>query len=309
MQYLGKIVAKSYILYEAHIVKLFNQCENLVWRGRFFDKVSACKPRSQRVKEGQRNGGEPKTDVYVLLENTKTGLKEIIKISVKKDNAEFFANKLNATVAEDLLGCDWKNILIKNIKLIQERFTQQKITYFKNNRGVKDAFFTLGWKLEIINKSRKLSVPLILSQEEVIQLIYKGINQPDSKRNAVVFGKVEENSGIAEYLLKGDINKHQTVESIIKDLKFLDSYTPENLHLAFTANNYRFKANKADGDRHLAVSINWEVEEGRLKPNFDFNNPLAFTGQKDKMPLIKSCLSELDIKKIEDINFDEIKPL
>lgn len=302
-------MTKSYILYETHIVNLFNQCENLIWQGNFFDKVSACKPRSQRLIAGQGSGGEPKTDVYVLLENIGTGLKEIIKISVKQDNAEFFANKLTATVAEDLLGCDWKNILIKNINLIQEHFTRQKITYFKNIRGVKDAFFTLGWKLEIINKRRKLSVPLILDQEEVIQLIYKGVNQPDSKRNAIVFDKVEENSGIADYLLKGDIKKHQTVESIIKDLKFLDSYTPENLHLAFTANNYRFKANKADGDRHLVVSINWEVKEGRLKPNFDFSNPLCFTGQKDKMPLIKSCLSELGITKFDDIKIDEIKPL
>lgn len=298
------IVAKTYNSYELHIIDLFNKCENIIWNEKVFNKISACKPKAQG------GGGEPKTDVYVHLENTQTNDKEIIKISVKQSNAEFLANKLTAPVAEELFGCDWKEILIQSIESIKSKFQTQEIVYLKPKQGVEqDAFFTLGWKLEITNKARKLSTPLMLDQKEIMQIVYKGINQPESKRNAIVFDAIEENSGVAEYLLEGRIDTHATIESILKDLERLDNYMPENIHLVFTANNYRFKANKADGPRTLAVAIEWTVSDGRLKPHFLFDVPLKFKGEKDMMPLVKSCLEQLNIKSFEDIKINDIKPI
>lgn len=297
-------MAKTYSSYESHVIDLFNNCKEVNWKGIYFNKITACKPRAQG------GGGEPKTDVYVLLESTQHSLKEKIKISVKQDNSEFLANKLTAPVAEDLLGCDWENILIRSIDSIKERFKEQEIVYLKpRNSANQDAFFTLGWKLEITNKPRTLSSPLNLSTQEIVRVVYKGTNQPDIKRNAIVFDSVEENSGVAEYLLEGNINNHLTVGSIIDDLQELDSYIPENIHLVFTANNYRFNANKADGPRTLAVAIEWVVDGNRLKPNFIFNKPLRFKGETDMMPIVKSCLSQLNIQNFEDINIDRVKPI
>lgn len=298
------IVAKTYSSYELHIIDLFNNCENLIWNGKFFDRISACKPKAQG------GGGEPKTDVYVLLENTQEGFKKIIKISVKQNNAEFLANKLTAPVAEELFGCDWEKILIQSIDSIKSKFQMQEIVYLKPKQGTKqDAFITLGWKLEITNKARTLSTPLILDKKEIIQIVYKGINQPDRKRNAIVFGTIQENAGVAEYLLEGSLENHITIESILEDLQPLDSYTPSNIHLVFTANNYRFKANKADGPRTLAVAIEWTVDGSRLKPIFRFDVPLKFKGETDMMPIVKSCLKQLNIRDFDDINIDDIKPI
>lgn len=300
----GLVVVKTYNDYESHIVDLFNNCEKISWKGRSFNKVSACKPRAQG------GGGEPKTDVYVLLENTLSSFTDTIKISVKQDNAEFLANKLTATVAEELFGCDWKNIIIQSISPIRNRFEAQKIVYLKpKNSDNQDAFFTLGWKLEITNKPRKLSSPLSLNKQEIVRIVYKGTNQPDRMRNAIVFGSIEEDSGIAEYLLEGNINSHPTVDSILSDLQLLDTYVPGTIHLAFTANNYRFKADKADGARTLAIAIEWAVEGRRLKPTFNFNEPLRFQGETDMMPIVKSCLTQLDIESFDDIQINEIKPI
>ncbi len=116
---------KAYRDLEDYIVDLFNNIDGVIhWNNKTYDRIAACKPYPQR------GGGECKTDVYVLLNNTQEGTSDEIKISVKKDDAEFLANKLKAPVAEDLFGSDWKNILTDNInqiKNITEVYNVQKL--------------------------------------------------------------------------------------------------------------------------------------------------------------------------------------
>lgn len=301
------IVAKTYGSYEKRIIELFNKSEEITWNGKIFNKISACKPK------GQGKGGEPKTDVYVLLENTLSNDQDSIKISVKKNNSEFLANKLTMDAAKSILGDDWENIVLQAIESLKYKFEAQDLVYLKvvnkKEGPYEDAYFTLGWKLEITNKERELSIPFTADKKLITQVVYKGINQPYKMRDAVVFGAIKENSGIAEYLLEGSEDTHTTVESILYDLQRLDDYIPENIHIIFTANNYRFKANKADGPRTLAVAIKWIVSDGRLKPHFLFDVPLKVKGETDMMPIVKSCLEQLNIKSFEDIKIEDIKPI
>jgi len=81
-----------------------------------FDDVSACKPIIQS------GWGECKTDVYVALKRTCDSQEAEIKISVKKDDAEFLANKLTDSVAYDLLGENWSNILVESLQTIEAKF-------------------------------------------------------------------------------------------------------------------------------------------------------------------------------------------
>lgn len=292
---------RDYNKYEFHIINLFNQCKNLTWKGKVFNKISACKPRSQG------GGGEPKTDVYIFLESDQHEHKEEIKISLKQNNSEFLANKLTAVVAEDLLGSDWSNIIQTSVNSIKQDFLQTKIVYLKEQNGREDAYFTLGWKLEVTNKPRKLSSKLDLPSSQIVDIIYRGMNQPINKKNAIVFDNAKNNSGVAEYLLEGHILLHSNVETVIKDLKCLDGYIPNDIYLVFTANNYRLLADKADGPRALAVAIKWNIDQYRLKPEFIFNNPLMLKGETDMMPIIKLCLEYLDFKNIKEL--DRIMPL
>lgn len=67
--------------------------------------------------------GEPKTDIYVLLEDNDQTVE--VKISYKKENADFLENKTNALRAEQLFGSDWRNIIKKSTTSIQDN----KINY------------------------------------------------------------------------------------------------------------------------------------------------------------------------------------
>ncbi|EST57411.1 hypothetical protein I5E97_06095 [Proteus hauseri] len=289
---------------EDHIIELFNSFNGVLnWADESYNHVQAYKPHPRY------GGGECKTDVYVLLRNTDKNISSEIKISVKKDDADFLANKLTASVAEDLLGPNWSNILIENTKKITKKFKDiENLVCLKTRNNVSDAYFTLGWKLEVTNKERNLSVKLDLSNEEIIRVIFKGENQSIEKRNAIINGNIKENSGIAEYILYGNREKYRNAQSIIDDLINLEHYDAGDIYLVFTANNFRYQANKADGPRALAVAIEWLIKEGRLYPNFIFNQPLVFTGQRDMMPKIKSCLIALGINNFSDIDIEKIKP-
>ena len=187
---------KAYRDLEDYIVDLFNNTDGVVhWNNKTYNRIVACKPYPQK------GGGECKTDVYVLLNNIDEATVAEIKISVKKDDAEFLANKLTAPVAEDLLGSNWKQILTESIELIKERFTSKKndLAFLKQNSGENDANFTLGWKLEVTNKERTLSSPLKLTNNEIVKIIFKGENQTLEKKDAVIFSNtIQKNSGIAE---------------------------------------------------------------------------------------------------------------
>lgn len=297
---------KAYRDLEDYIVDLFNNVDGVVhWNNKIYNRIVACKPYPQK------GGGECKTDVYVLLNNIDEGTVAEIKISVKKDDAEFLANKLTAPVAEDLLGSNWKQILTESIDLIKDRFTSRKndLAFLKQKANEVDANFTLGWKLEITNKKRPLSSPLKLKNKEIIKIVFKGENQPIAKKNAVIFdGTIQENSGIAEYLISGNTDKYSNAQDVIDDLINLDTYNAGDIYLAFTANNFRYKANKADGARTLAIAVKWSVKNDRLSPEIIFDEPLIYQGERDMMPFIKQCLNQLKINDFSNIDIEKIKP-
>lgn len=297
---------KAYRDLEDHIINLFNSADGFIyWNNKRYNRVAACKPHPQG------GGGECKTDVYVLLNDDDNGATVEIKISVKKDDAEFLANKITETIAEDLLGQDWKQIIIKSIDSIKDNFINKKneLVFLKTKAGETDANFTLGWKLEVTNKPRTLSCPLNLKNDQIVKIIFKGENQVVKKKDAIIFNeRIQENSGIAEYIIYGNLDKYSNAQEVINDLVDLNSYTAENIHLVFTANNFRYKANKADGARTLAIAVEWSVKGNRLSPKIIFDQPLLYQGERDMMPRIQQCLIQLGIKSYSDIDIESIKP-
>ena len=283
---------------EDQIIDLFNKTNSLSWKGNIYDQISACKPTPQ-------GGGECKTDIFISLKNSQDiNLIENLKISVKQQNAEFYGNKLTDDAALTLLGPNWKTILIRSIAQLIPTFQTQTIVATKPKRNPTDAYFTLGWKLEITDKPRKLSAPLSLSNQEIIDNVYRGINQPSNKKDAYVSGTILKDSGIADYLYKGNILA--SAQDIVNRLQNLRTFQSPPLYMAFTANNYRLVADKADGPRSLAIAIKWSHQNGKLHPTYIFDQPLTYKGETHMQPHIKSALlalnstdfSTLDIKKI-----------
>lgn len=222
------------------------------------------------------HSGEGKTDFYILLSNGKE-----IKVSSKSKTADFLENKINASRAEQIFGKDWSKIISSSAKKLEEKFYEKQLYYPEKTGRIAAGSYTMGWKLDIINKnSGKLVCPVILSEEQKAE-IFLGTNLSPEKRNAVVNGKIIENSGVANRILI-DSENYSTAQEIIDGLIKIENYYSEYF-LAFKAVNYRSLEDKIDGNRPLAVWVNWEKE----KPEIIFDTPLKFGAKNDILKQFK----------------------
>lgn len=252
--------------------------------------------------------GEPKTDIYVLLSN---GTKNYeLKISVKKDNADFLENKTSAERAEQILGIDWMNIVIHSTLQLKDGFHSKPLIY-KTSQGKTEAgAITLGWKFELLNKkSGQLSEQILLSKEQLFD-IYAGTNLPPEKKNAYINGKIFPNSGVANTILFGDLSKFDSAESVIHSLQSIDSYinSHPNIYFACKALNYRTFKQKYDGNRPLSVFVDWDIVNGKLNPTLVFNSPLITRGNQVANKLT-NALYKLGINNTNDINENNVSSL
>ena len=244
--------------------------------------------------------GEPKTDIYVLAESETNDILEI-KISFKKENADFIENKTNSERAELLLGSNWQKIISEATRSISARFDNKELIYKVKSGRTEEGSITLGWKYELLNKSGgELSAKVKLTREQVID-VYAGTNLPADKRNASVNEEIIENSGIANYILINDsIN---TIQEVIDNLIAVDDYVDSNptVYFACKALNYRTYNQKYDGNRPLAVYIDWNVHDGKLDPALIYDNPLNVKGNAVAEKLKKS-MNALGIVTTRDID-------
>lgn len=90
--------------------------------------------------------------------------------------------------------------------------------------------------------------------------VYSGRNLPDEKRNAYVNGRIIPESGVAEYILITD--SVNSAQEIIDNMIPISDYvqTNPNIYFACKALNYRTFAEKYDGNRPLAVQVDWNIK-------------------------------------------------
>ncbi|MBQ3113256.1 MAG: hypothetical protein IJC05_02695 [Phascolarctobacterium sp.] len=260
--------------------------ENLVWK-------------IEKVGKPTCNSGEPKTDVYVLLCNDKN--KKEIKISYKKENADFLENKINCVRAEQLFGCKWKEVINASTAAINARFKSKAKIYKKAGMRTEKGAITLGWKFELLNKpGGDLSGRMNLTRSQVYD-VYAGTNLSSDKKNAMVNNEVICNSGIANYILVSDTV--DSAESVLKQMVTIEDYITEHPHIYFAckALNYRTFKDKYDGDRPLAVQVDWKVLNGKLSSNILYCHPLEKNGNEMYNQLL-NCLKQLNIVNTDDIN-------
>lgn len=245
--------------------------------------------------------GEPKTDIYILLVDCSNDTPYEIKISYKKSNADFLENKIKAERAEQLFGNDWRDIIQKSTMQIQHQFENKKLIFKSKFGRTEKGAITLGWKFELMNKlSGELSGQIILSHQQY-QDVLSGNNLSIDKKNAFVNGKVIPNSGVANYILTGD--DFNDVEDVLSKLESIDEYIQRcpNIYFACKALNYRTFKSKYDGNRSLAVQVEWSVQDNKLVPNLVFDRPLTFNGLDSAKKLL-TCLQELGVKNTDDIH-------
>lgn len=287
---------KRYSKLEEHIIQIFQKERLFAFHGKMYDVMNVGKPRPQ-------GSGECKTDVFVRAKEQVSGDIEDIKISVKTEkDQEFQENKVSMDRAEAFFGKDWEVIISNATKSLKGSFESRPLLYASGHHPTKPNSVTVGWKLEIACKPRALSVKAPLTDREIRDYVYKGTNQTEVKRNAIVNGVIIDNSGVAEYLLITTIEKIRNVTDVISQMELIDTKKLDDTYLIFTANNYRTDVDKADGKRSLAVRIEWECNNQKLTPIFHYDQPLHYTGEGDMRPLVKDALETLGKKNVNEIN-------
>ena len=275
---------------ERRILSYFEVGTKITLKGKELTVKEAGKPTCPQ--------GEPKTDIYVL---TTDGTE--IKISYKKENADFLENKTNAVRAEQLFGSDWRGIIEHSTEGISDQFKKRMLIYKEKLQRTEKGAITLGWKFELLNKAGgDLSGKMDLTYQQIYD-VYAGTNLSEDKRNATVNGRIIENSGIADYILVTD--DVSSAQDIIDQMYTIDEYIQNHpdIYFACKALNYRTFAQKYDGNRPLAVQVDWSVNDGKLSSELVFDKPLEMNGDEMARRLLR-CLELLKIKTTDDIDGD-----
>lgn len=279
---------------ERRIAYLLRPGCSFVYKGSDFTIINSGKPTCVK--------GEPKTDIYVEAESA-YGDRIEIKITYKKENADFIENKTNAERAQALFGDDWEEIIMQATESIRDVFEDKSLIYKSAAGKTERGAITLGWKYELLNKSGGgLSGLVELTREQIID-VYAGTHISRDKRNARVNGVMIPNCGIANYILMND--GVATTQEIIDNLYTIEDYVDmyPTVYFACKALNYRTFRNKYDGNRPLSVFVNWYAENGRLCHELIFDSPLTVGGDEVADGLI-AALNELNIRTTDDITSD-----
>lgn len=278
---------------ERRILAFMSEGTEFVFRDMKYRVIFSGKPTCHK--------GEPKTDIYILAESEHD--KAEIKISYKKENADFIENKMSAERAEQLFGTDWEGIIEQSTTAIRDKFEERMLIYKNKYKRTEKGAITLGWKFELLNKnSGELSGKMLLTEEQVID-VYAGSNLSEDKRNAMVCGQVIENSGIANYILMDeDVHSAQDViDKMIPITEYVKLHP--DIYFACKALNYRTFAEKWDGDRPLSVQVFWDAEENKLVPKLVYDKPLTIKGNEVAGRLLQ-YMKLLNIKTTDDIDDD-----
>lgn len=278
---------------ERRILSYFEKGTKIIYKNKEYEIVEAGKPTCPY--------GEPKTDIYVLVENAFNT--EEIKISYKKENADFLENKTNAERAEQLFGEDWRLVIEESTYAVKEQFEERARIYKEAFRRTEKGSITLGWKFELLNKpAGDLSGRMNLTRQQIYD-VYAGTNLSEDKKDAFVNGKRVYNSGVADYILVTDyVNSAQDIiDQMIPISEYIEMHP--NIYFACKALNYRTYASKYDGNRPLAVQVDWKVYDGKLVSDIVYEYPLEKNGTEMANRLL-NCLKRLSIETTDDIDED-----
>lgn len=254
---------------ERHICVLFSRGNRFSYDGINYEVQFVGKPTCSR--------GEPKTDVYVLASSAR-GTREF-KISFKKKNANFLENKTNSERAELLFGHYWQDIICTATTALHREFESRPLIYKQSFRRTEAGAITLGWKFELLNvDSGQLSGDMLLTRDQTID-VYAGTNLTGDKRDASVNGRTIQRSGVANFILFEEC-RPRTIQEAADMLITVEDYVDENpnVYFACKALNYRSFADKYDGNRPLAVYVDWRIERNMLVSELIYDSPLLQGG-------------------------------
>lgn len=289
-------MSKNFSKSENIVLKLFKEGETFTYNKVNYKILSAGKPTSIK--------GAPKTDIYVRTERPDKTIKEF-KVSFKQTNAHFIENKIMPDRAREILGENYKDQLIKILEPLKSTFEKKRLIFHDKFGNTDAGSITLGWRFEISKKeSGELCVDAELSKDQILNA-YCGTTLSKSKRNSNINDSIVENSGVANYIVVIDVDENTVLSDIISNMHYIENFIHtkgnEKLYFVFKALNYRSLTDQWEGNRCLAVYIDWFIENSKLNYNIVLDNPLGVFGHNAAYQL-KNCLSDLNIENAHQLN-------
>lgn len=285
-------MAKTFSATEKIVESKFVVGKTFEFENKLYKIIKRAKPRP--------SSGECKTDLFILTTHEGGDYREF-KISIKQKNADFLENKIKLERAVEIFGDDATTIISEAIFNIIQSFKNETWIYFDKKGRTEAECVTLGWKFELLNVySGKKSGKIALTEKQKID-VYAGTNLSITKRNCVIDGEIVENCGIANYLLEVDQDIEHTLEDYIDNLILIEDYVKsKEIYFACKALNYRNSKDKWDGDRPLAVYIDWSIKDNLLHGELIYDKPFQVSGNAlgVKMRLL---LKQLDIKEFDNL--------
>lgn len=249
--------------------------------------------------------GECKTDIYIQGENKDSKQLMEFKISIKQSNADFLENKISLERATQLFGNNTSQVLTNSIRQIYSSFENDDWVLINKKGRTEAKTLKIGWKFEICNKKQGDKSELILLTDKQKIDVYSGTNLSIDKKNSVVNGEVIQNSGVSNFVLVIDETSfvQKNINEYFEEIQPIEEYAVrQNMFFACKAINYRVEKSKWDGDRPLAVFINWSLYNDVLKANLVIENPLS-TKANSIGNNLKEILKKINIDKS---NFNQI---
>jgi len=280
---------------ESSLIKLFKDSGAFKFQGKSYNLLNVGKPSPSQ--------GECKTDIYIQAQDSNNFKKEF-KISIKQNNADFLENKIRLERAKEIFGMNAQQVIQNSIARIKPAFESDQLVYIEKNGRTGAKSIKLGWKFELMNKpSGNKSGLMMLSQAQKVD-IYSGTNLGHNKIHSRVNNQVVQNSGIAEYILETSPSINQSIDFYMSKLVKIDSFVRnKNIYFACKALNYRAEGDKWDGDRPLAVYVDWQLVSNKLIGKLVYSNPLSKRGNE----IGKNLQAILKKLNISSNNFQDIK--
>lgn len=132
--------------------------------------------------------------------------------------------------------------------------------------------------------------------------IYSGTNLPIEKKNSLVDEKMVPESGVANYMLIGDV-EDWSLQDAVDNLIPVQEYVKNSpdLYFTFKALNYRSFAKKIEGNRPLAVQVIWKLRNNKMEAELNFNDPLEIRGNYVR-DVLKGVMDTLGIENTDAID-------
>ena len=296
-------MSPTYRQLEDRILNLLSVGKTFVFNGITYEVIISAKPRAK--------DGEPKTDIYIKAVEIENPDQETeFKISIKKDDADFLGNKISAETASSIFGDQWQSIISNTIiKNIKQKIEQTKLIYKQKYIKTNAGSICLGWRLDIMKYRRGLSGELVLSDKQKCEVL-TGENSSDDKKHSLVNSLRIKNSGIANYIIEDivlDDLYNYTADQIAQSFKKIDNNYVHDfpMFLSLIALNYRSFQGKWDGNRPLAVAINWSVEENKLKSEIIFDRTLLVNGSEIVQNL-QLALKSINVKNTDGLDINNV---